>query len=96
MRLYRLLDRAFPPAFRRRYEAELAETAAELLQSERSSSPLRRLRIWVGLSVDAVTRGLAERRAERAAAHPARSVSRSIGTEARQAIRALQHGLASP
>ncbi|MGE5834277.1 MAG: ABC transporter permease [Acidobacteriota bacterium] len=90
MKLYRLLARAFPPAFRRRYEDELAETAAELLQSEHSHGPWRRLRAWVGLSVDAVTRGLAERRAERvAAAHPRPRLGRSMVSECRHAIRAL-------
>jgi putative ABC transport system permease protein len=90
VKLYRLLARAFPPAFRRRYEEELAETAAELLQSEHSHGPWRRLRAWVGLSVDAVTRGLAERRAERAATTPPRSrLGRSMVSEYRHAIRAL-------
>lgn len=90
MKLYRLLARAFPPAFRRRYEEELAATAAELLQSEHSHGPWRRLRAWVGLSVDAVTRGLAERRAERlATAHPRPRLGRSMAAECRHAIRAL-------
>jgi len=90
MKLYRLLARAFPPAFRRRYEEELAETAAELLQSEQSRGPWRRLRVWVGLSVDAVARGLAERRAERVAtAQPRPRLGRSIASECRHAVRAL-------
>jgi putative ABC transport system permease protein len=89
MKVYRLLAKAFPPAFRRRYEAELEATAAELIRSEGSGGLLRRLRLWIGLSIDAVTRGLAERRAERAGAQVRTHVARSIASECHQAVRAV-------
>ncbi|MEO6223665.1 MAG: ABC transporter permease [Vicinamibacterales bacterium] len=84
MRFYRLLARLFPRAFRRQYEEELAATAADLMRAEGSQGPLHRARLWVGLSTDAVTRGLAERRAE-----GGRSLLRSLATETRQALRVL-------
>jgi putative ABC transport system permease protein len=84
MRFYRLLSKVFPRAFRRQYEEELERTAADLMRAEGAQGRLHRARLWVGLSADAVSRGLAERRAERHGGGV-----RSLVFEFRQAIRSL-------
>lgn len=85
MRFYRLLALLFPKNFRRRYEQELEATAADLMQAEGAQGRLHRARLWMGLSADAVTRGLAERRAERGG-----PVHRPFAAEWKQAVRALR------
>jgi putative ABC transport system permease protein len=90
MRIYRLLSKVFPRAFRTEFEQELETTAADLMRAEGSKGALHRARLWIGLSADAVTRGLAERRAEnRAHLTPSGSLMRSVAAEWRQAVRAL-------
>ncbi|TAK14141.1 MAG: FtsX-like permease family protein, partial [Acidobacteria bacterium] len=85
MRVYRWLSKCFPAAFRAEYQAELEAAAADLLNDEGAKGPLRRARLWIGLYVDAITRGFAERRS----ASPARaSLMRSMTSEWRQAVRA--------
>ncbi len=84
MRFYRVLSKVFPRAFRHRYEEELERAAADLMRAEGHQGRLHRARLWIGLSADAVSRGLAERRAERGV-----SRMRSLAVECRQAIRAL-------
>lgn len=87
MGFYRLLAKVFPRAFRRRYEEELEAAAAELIRTEGTRGRLHRLRLWIGLSTDAVVRGLAERRAERVTTR--RVTARSLAAEWRQALRGL-------
>jgi predicted permease len=58
------------------------------MRAEGSKGRLHRARLWVGLSVDAVTRGLAERRAERSASKPGHRML-ALAAEWRQAVRAL-------
>ena len=84
MSLYRLLSKAFPRAFRQQYAEELEAAAADLMRAEGSKGRLHRARLWVGLSADAITRGLAERRAERSTLRPL-----ALAAEWRQAVRAL-------
>ena len=85
MRFYRLLARIFPRAFRRQYADELEAAAADLLRAEGAKGPLHLVRLWIGLCADVVTRGLAERRAEQGNRH----LLRAIGSEWRQAVRAV-------
>lgn len=89
MRVYRWLARAFPPAFRRHYAAELEAAAADLLRAEGGRNPLRRARLWIGLAADALTRGFAERRAERTPHAHAGTFRRSLAAEWRQAVRGV-------
>jgi putative ABC transport system permease protein len=86
VRFYRLLSKVFPRPFRRDFERELETTAADMLQAEGSRGRAHRLRLWSGLVADAVTSGLAQRRAERAG----RGVTmRSLVRDGRQALRSL-------
>lgn len=86
MRFYRLLSKVFPRAFRRDFERDLETTAADMLRAEAGRGRTHRIRLWVGLTADAVATGLAERRTGRAARG---STLRTIGREWRQAVRAL-------
>jgi putative ABC transport system permease protein len=63
MRLYRLLLRVFPPAFRARFGDDLAELFAD--RRTRAHGPIGRIRFWSRTLRDVTTHGLAERRAER-------------------------------
>lgn len=87
MRAYRWMAKCFPKKFRSRYEADLEAAAADLLQDEGSKGPLRRARLWIGLWMDAVTRGIAERRSE---GGERASLIRSVASESRQAFRAIR------
>jgi putative ABC transport system permease protein len=86
MRIYRWLSKCFPAAFRDQYQAELEAAAADLIGDEGAKGRLRRARLWAGLWIDAVTRGIVERRSEAAKRAP---LWRSITSETRQAIRAI-------
>src|SRR5688572_21112058 len=88
MGLYRLISKAFPRAFRREYAEELEAAAADLMRAEGAKGRLHRARLWIGLSVDAITRGLAERRAERPPANRGHRML-ALSAEWRQAVRAL-------
>jgi putative ABC transport system permease protein len=84
MRVYRLLARIFPKEFRRQYADELESAANDLMRAEGARGPMHRARLWIGLWIDAIKRGLAERRAERHS-----PIVRPIAAEWRQAVRAL-------
>ena len=86
MPIYRLLSKIFPRAFRREFEEELEAAAAEMLRTEGARGRGHRLRLWSGLVADAMTTGLAQRRAERAGR---RLTAGSLLREWRQAVRAL-------
>ncbi len=86
MRIYRLLAKVFPRPFRHDFERELEATAAEMLRAEGARGPWHRLRLWSGLMADAITSGLAQRRALRD--RGPLSV-RFLGRELRQAFKAL-------
>ena len=65
MRLYRLLLRVFPPAFRARFGDDMAETFRDRLQHARRQGGLTPLRFWARTTSDTVVHGIAERRAAR-------------------------------
>src|SRR5689334_21232215 len=90
MRVYRLLAKFFPREFRQQFESELAADAAELLAAEHDRGRWLRLRLWLGLGVDAVSRGHAERCALRVRVQPrAGSMTSALGVELRQAWRSV-------
>ena len=86
MRWYRLFSRVFPRRFRSDFEQELEATAADMLRAEGARGRGHRLHLRVGLLVDAVRSGLAQRRADRAVRGATR---RSLAAEWRQAFRSV-------
>jgi putative ABC transport system permease protein len=61
MKLYRLLLRVYPRAFRERYAAEMERTLTRLMELQKQTGQPRRWRMWLGVSWDAVAGGVVAR-----------------------------------
>ncbi|MEZ5317341.1 MAG: ABC transporter permease [Vicinamibacterales bacterium] len=92
MRVYRLLLRAFPSAFRARFGDDMVEVFTDRLRAARRRGRTAALAFWARTVADVLAHGVAVRRGNAPVTHPPgrRSMLSSLAQDVRHALRSFR------